>query len=122
MKVVAIGAFAVALAIGTGAFGAHALSDLDPRRLRYWSIACDYHFIGAFGLIVLGLLRRGQERPGAPFWLLLGGMVVFCGSLYAMALGAPSALGAITPVGGIALIAGWIGAGLVALSRREQAR
>jgi uncharacterized membrane protein YgdD (TMEM256/DUF423 family) len=99
-----------ALAVVLGAFGAHALrGHLDDAALRVWHTAVDYQFWHA-----LALLAISQPGDAAPRWLHASaaafgvGVVLFCGSLYALALGAPHLIGAITPFGGIALIAGWL--------------
>ncbi|HEY8011890.1 MAG TPA: DUF423 domain-containing protein [Rudaea sp.] len=99
-----------ALAVALGAFGAHALRGrLDDAALQVWRTAVDYQFWHA-----LALLAIAQSSNAAPRWLhasataFVVGVVLFCGSLYALALGAPHLVGAITPFGGIALIAGWL--------------
>ena len=95
----ALGAAGVLLALATlcGAFGAHALrAQLAPERLQLWDTAVRYHFFHALGLLGVGLTLRtlddGALRLAAV--LLLAGVVLFSGSLYALALGAPRALGA----------------------------
>lgn len=103
-----LGAAAVAL----GAFGAHALrARLAAEALAVWQTAVQYHFWHALALLGAGLLAlRLPESP----WLIGTGMlfgvgiILFCGSLYALALGAPRALGMLAPVGGLALILGWL--------------
>ncbi len=101
----------LALATVFGAFGAHALkSQLAPDRLQVYETAVRYHFLHALGLLGIGLTMRFVD-VGAVRWsalLVLVGIVLFSGSLYALTFGAPRALGAVTPVGGLALIAGWI--------------
>ena len=64
--------------------------------------------IGAFGMVLYGLFRRQQPGGSLGGWFLLTGSVLFAGSLYALALGAPRVLGAVTPFGGASLIAGFI--------------
>ena len=103
----AIGAAALALAVGAGAFGAHGLRGfLDEAQMRVYEKAVFYHFIHALGLLVVPLLvrSRGVTRVCA---LLLAGIVLFSGSLYVLALSGVRALGAVTPFGGIAFIAAW---------------
>lgn len=100
----AAGASAVAL----GAFGAHALRGvLDGRGLELWHTAVSYHFWHALALCLAVLLLEPPHRRRAALAFGLG-MVLFSGSLYALALGAPRWLGAVTPLGGIAFIAGWL--------------
>jgi uncharacterized membrane protein YgdD (TMEM256/DUF423 family) len=103
-----------ASSVALGAFGAHALRDmLDERSLAAWRTAVDYQLWHALALLATGLLAR--DRPSSPLRVAVVafalGIVLFCGSLYALALGAPRALGAVTPLGGIAFIAGWIALG-----------
>ncbi|HEY4105619.1 MAG TPA: DUF423 domain-containing protein [Polyangiaceae bacterium] len=108
---VAIGAGAAALGVMLGAFGAHSLhASFGPRELGLWETATRYLFIGAFGMTLFGMFQRVSSscRGGVAGWLLLTGSVLFPLSLYALALGAPRALGAITPFGGACLIAGFV--------------
>lgn len=98
------------IGVAAGAFGAHALeSKLAPDRLATWDLAVRYQLV--HGLALLGAAWAASRWPGFPtIWtaaLLLGGTVVFCGTLYALALGAPRWLGAVTPIGGLGLLAGW---------------
>jgi len=113
----AIGALAGALAVATGAFGAHALkAALTPQQLGWWQTAADYHLSHALALLALGLFARLAPpgtivRPGrlaAAAWLFIAGLVLFPGSLYAMALTDLRALGAVTPFGGSAFLIGWL--------------
>lgn len=117
MNTLAIGCFLVAAAVALGAFGAHALGTADPNAARLWAVASEYHFIAAVGVIVHGLVRNARPTSTRPALLLLGGLCLFSGSLYALALGAPRWLGAVTPVGGLALMAGWGWLGVAALRR-----
>lgn len=101
----AIGAINLGLAVALGAFGAHGLrSRLDEYSLGIYEKAVFYHFIHAIGLLVVPLLTK-HERV---CWLLAGGILLFSGSLYALALSGVRLLGAITPLGGLAFIAAWI--------------
>jgi len=104
-----IGAACAALGIGLGAFGAHGLREvLGQAQLGWWETATRYWLIGALGMLLFGVFQGRQRTSAAPGWLLLLGSTVFSASLYAMALGAPRALGAITPLGGLGLIAGFL--------------
>lgn len=106
-----------ALAVGLGAFGAHALKGrLDERMLNAWETATKYHFYHALALLVIALAagRLSPKAREAAAWLLVVGIALFSGSLYAMALSGVTALGAITPVGGLCLIAGWLTLGWAA--------
>jgi uncharacterized membrane protein YgdD (TMEM256/DUF423 family) len=94
------------LAVALGAFGAHAFkSTLESHGLvDVWNKAVLYHFVHAIALLVLALY--GATNRGA-WWLLVGGIFVFSGSLYTMALTNYRWLGAITPLGGLCFLAGW---------------
>jgi uncharacterized membrane protein YgdD (TMEM256/DUF423 family) len=108
-----LGALAGAAGVALGAFGAHALkARLAPEALAIWQTAVQYHFWHALALITIGLLIA-LALPGSTAlkwagWLMVAGLVLFSGSLYALALGAPRGLGAITPLGGTAWIVAWI--------------
>ncbi|HET7360147.1 MAG TPA: DUF423 domain-containing protein [Rhodanobacteraceae bacterium] len=108
MAAAAAGASAVLL----GAFGAHALHGvLDARGVELWRTAVDYHFWHALALALTAIVARGgRARTTAAVAFGLG-IVLFSGSLYALALGAPHWTGAITPFGGVAFIVGWIALG-----------
>lgn len=96
-----------ALGVGCGAFGAHGLRNLlDAAALAWWHTAVDYLMWHALGLLAIGASRL--ERVGVPVLLLLGGTLIFAGTLMALALGAPRALGILTPVGGLGMLAGWL--------------
>jgi uncharacterized membrane protein YgdD (TMEM256/DUF423 family) len=107
---IATGALLAALAIAAGAFGAHALAGrLDARSLELWETAARYLIYGAFGLLAVGLagdrLGRGAGVAG---WCLAVGAVIFSGTVFALALGAPRWFGAVTPLGGALLILGFL--------------
>lgn len=100
-----------ALAVVLGAFGAHALREaLDERSLAIWQTGVDYQFRHVLALLAAGLLARTRASRAAMLAAVafLIGIALFSGSLYALALGAPRAVGAITPIGGVAFIAGWL--------------
>ena len=94
------------LAVGLGAFGAHALkaSLQSNGMLDVWNKAVLYHFLHALALVVLALHSTGNR---VAYFLLVAGIVFFSGSLYAMALTNVRWLGAITPIGGLCFLAGW---------------
>ena len=101
------GALLAALGVALGAFGAHALRGaLDATAQGWWQTAVQYQMWHALGLLAIGAARVPGSRFAAP--LLAAGTLVFCATLYLMALGAPRWLGAITPVGGSLMIAGWL--------------
>jgi uncharacterized membrane protein YgdD (TMEM256/DUF423 family) len=105
---VTVGALSAALAVALGAFGAHALKHLPAERLAWWETASRYHLFVALATLLFGVIRL--TRPGSPLpaLLLSVGTLLFCGSLYAMTLGAPRWFGAITPLGGLSMIAGLV--------------
>ena len=106
-----IAALLLALATLCGALAAHGLkARLAPERLEIWNIAVRWHFLQGLGLLGVGLALRffeGAAVRGAAL-LIAAGIVLFCGSLYALSLGAPAAWGVLTPLGGLAWIAGWL--------------
>jgi uncharacterized membrane protein YgdD (TMEM256/DUF423 family) len=108
-----VGALLMALAVLIGAFGAHALRErLDAYATGIYERAVFYHVAHALGLVGLGIAVSAgvvaQPAANVAGWLLLAGVIVFSGSLYALALSGIRALGAITPLGGVAFVAGWI--------------
>ena len=89
-----------ALAIGAGAFGAHGVA--DPKAVEWLRTGGQYQLIHAVAAIAIMGVARGAAA------LLLAGAAIFALTLYAMALGAPKWLGAITPIGGTLMILGWL--------------
>ncbi|WP_189440859.1 DUF423 domain-containing protein [Rhodanobacter panaciterrae] len=106
-----------ASAVLLGAFGAHALRGvLDMHSRELWQTAVNYHVWHALALALAAGLGRGRSGRFAMAAFAIG-IVLFSGSLYALALGAPRWTGIITPIGGLAFIAGWIALGLSLRSR-----
>ncbi|MEP6765798.1 MAG: DUF423 domain-containing protein [Gemmatimonadaceae bacterium] len=108
---VIIGALSAAMGVGAGAFGAHALrAKLEPRMLEVFETGARYQMYHAIALIVVAWAssRWPGSLTNAAGWLFVAGTVFFSGSLYLMALTDVRALGAITPVGGVCFIAGWV--------------
>jgi uncharacterized membrane protein YgdD (TMEM256/DUF423 family) len=99
------------LGIAFGAFGAHALrARLSPDMLAVWRTAVEYQFYHAGALLLIGLWLRSQQSPalnvaGACFAL---GVLLFSGSLYVLALSGVRGLGAVTPIGGLLFLVGWL--------------
>ena len=103
---VAVGATLAGLAVALGAFGAHALKGrVGADALGWWQTAVEYQMWHALAVVGLGL--AGAPRWRLPAWLMAGGVLVFSSTLFALALGAPKWLGAVTPLGGVAMIFGW---------------
>lgn len=108
-----VGAILLALAVMIGAFGAHALQGrLDAYSKGVYETGVMYHFFHALGLLVVSFLPRiGALSAPRAAWvctLLLAGVVLFSGSLYALAISGVRMLGAVTPFGGLAFIAAWV--------------
>jgi len=108
-----IGAISGALAVIAGAFGAHGLRGrIDDHAMEIFGTAVQYQMYHALALVavgVLGISTKALSSAGRiAGWAYLIGTMVFSGSLYGLALSGMSWLGAITPLGGVALIAGWI--------------
>lgn len=110
-KYLIIGALFAGLGVAAGAFGAHALeARIAPDLLAVYETAVRYELVHALALLVVGLAvdrwpRAGWERVG---WLLVAGTAIFSGSLIALALTGARWLGAVTPAGGLCLLAGWV--------------
>ncbi len=107
-----LAALSAAIAIGASAFGAHGAS--SPQAAEWLRTGGTYQLVHA--VAVIALLAQGVKR--APIWLMLGGSALFAATLYAMAVGAPRWLGAVTPIGGVAMIAGWSWTALLFVRRR----
>ena len=107
---VALGAALAGLAVAAGAFGAHALrARLAPGDLQVFETAARYQMYHGLALIAAGWVvdRWPGSLANAAAWCFLVGVVLFSGSLYALTLSGVRGLGAITPIGGVAFLAGW---------------
>jgi uncharacterized membrane protein YgdD (TMEM256/DUF423 family) len=103
------GAVSGFLAVALGAFGAHGLPrDTSAQALDWWKTAAHYQLAHALALLLGGVLGMQGVRVDAACWCFLAGSAIFCGTLYAMTLGGPRVLGAVTPLGGLLLLAGWL--------------
>jgi uncharacterized membrane protein YgdD (TMEM256/DUF423 family) len=101
-----VGAILAGLAVALGAFGAHALKAvLGPEALGWWQTAVQYQMWHALALVALAC--SGAAWPIRPAWLMGAGAALFAASLYLMALTGARWLGAVTPIGGALMIAGW---------------
>lgn len=114
-----LGALFGALAVAAGAFGAHALrARLEPRDLEVFETAARYQVYHALALLAVAWAMGGNRQWGlAAGWLFVAGIVVFSGSLYALVLTGQRWLGAVTPLGGVALILGWVCLGVAVVKR-----
>jgi uncharacterized membrane protein YgdD (TMEM256/DUF423 family) len=99
------------LAVTLGAFGAHALKNwLTPELLETYHTAVQYQMFHSVALLAVAWLAQSDKGGAALRWsggLFIAGLLLFCGSLYLLALSGQHWLGAITPVGGVALLAAW---------------
>lgn len=117
----ALGAFAMALAVAAGAFGAHGLkARLTPDMLAHWETAVRYHAYHGVGLLAVAWavdrgLGRGAVLAGR---LMLAGVLLFSGSLYVYALTGLKAVAMVTPFGGVCFIAAWLALGVAGWRRR----
>ena len=113
MKIfIILGAINAFLSVALGAFGAHGLEGkVEPKYLEIWQTGVQYQMFHALGLIAVGILM-GNVSPGPLLswsgWLMLIGIIVFSGSLYALTLSGIKVLGAITPIGGVAFLISWV--------------
>lgn len=109
---VAIGGINAILAVALGAFGAHGLEgSLSSDMMEIFETGVKYHFYHALGLIAVGLVAT--HLPDSSLltisgWLMLAGIVLFSGSLYALSTTGIGWLGAVTPIGGVCFIAAWV--------------
>ena len=109
--IMALAGLLVAVATMLGAFGTHGLKPvLTPARFESFETAVHYQFFHSLGLLAIGLLLR--ERASALLnWsagLILVGLALFCGSIYALTFGAPRFFGMVAPFGGASLMAAWV--------------
>lgn len=107
-----IGSLAMALAVALGAFGAHGLKEmLSEDMLDIFETGVRYHFYHAIGLLFIGIIAHWLPDSSLlqwSGWLMVAGMVIFSGSLYILSISGIRWLGAVTPVGGLCFIMGWI--------------
>ncbi len=113
MKLILVaGAIAMALAVVLGAFGAHGLkSKISADMMAVYQTGVQYHFYHALGVLLIGLLVQHFPQVNLlhwSAWVLLAGIVLFSGSLYVLSVTGVRVLGAITPIGGVLFIAGWL--------------
>ena len=106
-----VAAVALFIAVAAGAFGAHTLGrQIGPERLAVWQTAVQYHAWHGLALFGVGLLMRttpAHRGLAVAGWLFIAGIALFSGSLYLLAATGVTTFGFITPVGGVAFLAGW---------------
>ncbi len=108
--VIPVAGLLVGLATALGAFGSHALKQvLPPDRLAVYDLAVTYQFYHSLGLLGVGFAVRFVDSALLRFsaWMVLIGMLLFAGSIYVVAFGAPRAVNFVTPFGGASLMIGW---------------
>ena len=106
-----IGSISGALAVMIGAFGAHGLKDkLSEKMLANYMTGVEYHFYHTLALLIVGViaLHNPTRSLAASGWAFTIGILIFSGSLYVLAMTGITKLGAITPIGGLAFIVGWV--------------
>jgi len=108
-----LSAAGVSLLVATiaGAVGSHALTFADAQALRTFETAVHFQFFHGLGVIAIalvGLAGRGGQLRALAAWLMIAGTVLFCGSIYARALGMSPGIVAAAPYGGIAFMVGWL--------------
>ena len=112
MQIIVVAALYMAVGVGSGAFGAHALKEsISPADMAIWEKAVFYHLVHSLAALVLvSMPRLGlTERLAASIaWLLLGSVAIFSGSLYLLVLSGYRWLGMITPLGGLGFMASWL--------------
>ncbi len=109
-RLIMIGCVVAGVGVAAGAFGAHMLKTiLEPPMLAAYDTATRYQMYHAFGMVLVGIVMRVYEdrRLAMAGWLFATGMVLFCGSLYGIALAGLKWLGPVTPLGGLTFILGW---------------
>ncbi len=107
----AVGGFYGLLGVALGAFGAHGLRDrLDPSQLSSWQTAVQYQLTHAIALLIVGvwILHTGAIALRYAGGFFLAGVVLFSGSIYMLILTSATWLGPVTPLGGVALMVGWL--------------
>jgi uncharacterized membrane protein YgdD (TMEM256/DUF423 family) len=113
---VVVGALSLMVAAALSAYGFHGLAGrIPPADLASWDWANQLHFVHSLGLILIGLLMRQDPRSRLLFGaslLMMAGLVLFSGSIYAEVLGAPEAIGRVAPFGGTSFMLGWLLTGI----------
>ncbi len=116
-----VGAVLGGVAVAAGAFGAHALRDrLDGPSLGRWHTGAQYEMAHALALVLVGIVseRAPSRALTLAGWAFTTGVVLFSGSLYALAISPAPWLGPVTPLGGLLLLAGWVALAVSAIPRK----
>ena len=109
MNLIRIAAGLGLIGVGLGAFGAHGLrARVAPEMIEVWKTGVLYHLLHVLAILLVAALGTRVGRPGLVAGLFVGGIALFSGSLYGLVLGGPRLLGPITPIGGLAFMAGWL--------------
>ncbi|MGM1022702.1 MAG: DUF423 domain-containing protein [Bacillota bacterium] len=113
MKILLVlGCIMMVLAVALGAFGAHALKKrLSADMMSIFQTGIQYHIAHGLGLVLLGAVAGNLVHSSlivTAGWVMLAGILLFSGSLYALSLSGVKKLGAITPIGGVAFLASWV--------------
>jgi len=105
-----VGALLAGISVAIGAFGAHGLKSMvTPERLQVFEIGVRYQMYHALALLLVGwVMRTASVDLSLVGWLFIAGIALFSGSLYILVLGDFARLGMVTPLGGVAMIAGWV--------------
>ncbi len=124
-KIIQTAAIFGAIAVGIGAFGAHGLKDIlaETGRAETFETAVKYHFYHSLSLFMIGILalvKPTWNKLNTAALLIVLGILIFSGSLYILSLTGITWLGAVTPLGGVAFIAGWILLFLAASTKNDQ--
>jgi uncharacterized membrane protein YgdD (TMEM256/DUF423 family) len=111
-RLLRIGAVLAGLGVALGAFGAHGLKAMvTPERLAVFETGVRYHLVHALAILAAAGAAHVAPAAAGPRWagaLFAAGVLVFSGSLYALVLTGVTAWGAVTPIGGVAFLAGWV--------------
>lgn len=114
-RILAWGAVFGFLAVAVGAFGAHGLKEhLDEDALAVYQTGVQYHMAHALAMVLAALAadrlagQAGERAALRAGWCFAAGILIFSGSLYALAVSGVKILGAITPIGGVCFLAGWV--------------
>ncbi len=107
-----LGSINAFLAVALGAFGAHGLrSKLSAEMLAIYQTGIQYHMFHAVGLMIVGLVFQWISNSSVMIWAgwsMIFGILIFCGSLYILSISGVRWFGAITPIGGLGFLAGWL--------------